>query len=240
MDDLRQRLGGAGLERVEECLNILVGTPVPPDADPEQEASRLYFPGLRARPWHDTAEFEWVARAEAAYEACRREAEALLDQNVRFSPYEDPDTKELGWRGWDTFPFYVTGKKYPRSCARCPETVRLIDSLPHGTRQGMFSKLNPGAHITPHSGGSNIVLTCHMGLIIPEGCGIRVGSETRAWQEGKCLIFDDSYMHEAWNRGTSVRVVLLWDIWHPELTPIEIQALIHLSNLFKKHRRSLQ
>ncbi len=72
------------------------------------------------------------------------------------------------------------------------------------------------------------MLTCHLALVIPEGCAIRVESEARTWEEGKCLIFDDSYMHEVWHHGTEVRMVILWDIWHPELTETEIEVLKHI------------
>ena len=48
-----------------------------------------------------------------------------------------------------------------------------------------------------------------------------MGSEIRAWREGEALIFDDSMEHEAWNESGELRVVLLFDIWRPELTEEE-------------------
>jgi len=83
-----------------------------------------------------------------------------------------------------------------------------------------------------------VLLTCHLGLVVPEGCAIRVGDETRTWTPGKMLIFDDSFIHEAYNRGTSTRLILLWDIWHPDLTDAEIAALTWLFPIFDKALRT--
>jgi aspartyl/asparaginyl beta-hydroxylase (cupin superfamily) len=235
LDELTHRFSSAkGLERVEQCLKYLSGEEQPVYPHPLQAPTRLYFPGLRAQAWYDTAEMPWVAELERGYGTVRRELEALLSQNAGFYPYEDPYTLELGWKGWNTFSLYRKGKRHAKNCARCPETVQLLEKSPRGLRQGMFTRLDPGSHITPHTGGVNVVLTCHLGLIIPEGCAIRVGDETRGWTEGRVIVFDDSFIHEVWHRGTQQRSVLLWDIWHPDLTDLEIQALSYLFPIFDK------
>jgi aspartate beta-hydroxylase len=95
----------------------------------------------------------------------------------------------------------------------------------------MFSVLEPGARIPPHRDSGNQLLTCHLGLIIPPHCGLRVGGETRLWAEGKCLIFDTSYEHEAWNSSDETRIVLLIDFWHPELSEVERQFLDQVDGL---------
>ena len=81
--------------------------------------------------------------------------------------------------------------------------------------------LKAGAHIPPHTGVANIRLVVHLPLIVPPDCGIRVGSETRGWEEGRCVVFDDTFEHEAWNKSGQTRVVLICDIWNPYLTPPE-------------------
>jgi beta-hydroxylase len=106
-----------------------------------------------------------------------------------------------------------------------------------------FSSLAPGTHIAPHTGYPDGLLRCHLGLIVPKGCGIRVGTETRYWEEGKCLIFDDTLEHEAWNKGSSTRVVLLVDFKAPEglLTLPERkrgEGLSSLLGFFKGKKRS--
>jgi aspartyl/asparaginyl beta-hydroxylase (cupin superfamily) len=71
----------------------------------------------------------------------------------------------------------------------------------------------------------NMRLICHLPLIVPDGCWLRVGNETREWRDGELLIFDDSIEHEAWNDGTETRVVLLFEIWRPEIREDERRAL---------------
>jgi aspartyl/asparaginyl beta-hydroxylase (cupin superfamily) len=222
---IRQQYHASDLARVEQSLEIFRGANKPADADPRQIVNTLYFPGLSAKPWHATQDFVWIPQIEAAYETIKGELLRLLDQNATFNPYQHPYTKELGWKGWNTYSFYRANKWDIEHCNTCPETIKAIKQTPYGLRECMFTQLTPGSHIKPHSGGSNAVLTVHLGLIIPSGCEIRVEDEIRGWEAGKCLIFDDSYMHEVWHRGSETRMVLLWDIWHPDLSAIEIDVL---------------
>lgn len=110
----------------------------------------------------------------------------------------------------EAFGLYAFGRKIEENCRLCPKTTELVEQIPRLTTAG-FSALNPKTHIRPHVGYTSSVLRCHLGLIIPDGCGIRVGYETRHWEQGKCMVFDDTLEHEAWNRGDSIRIVLLLD-----------------------------
>ena len=126
----------------------------------------------------------------------------------------------------------------------CPHTASTIASRPEfntvflGT--SFFSRLLPGTHIEPHCGPSNLRLRCHLGLVVPEGARIRVGTEVRAWEAGRCLVFDDSYEHEVWHEGEGERIVLICDMWHPDidvdseilptLTPDETEAFVAARN----------
>ena len=78
--------------------------------------------------------------------------------------------------------------------------------------------MRPGVHVWPHCGPTNCRVRCHLGLVTPPGPRIRVGNETRAWEQGRFIIFDDSFEHEVWHDGESVRLVLIIDVWHPELS----------------------
>jgi beta-hydroxylase len=111
---------------------------------------------------------------------------------------------------WTVFGLYKFGEKISEHCALCPETTRLVEAIPGLVTAG-FSSLAPGTHIAPHVGYTNEVLRCHLGLVAPEDCGIRVSNETRTWHPGSCFVFDDTNLHEAWNRGKSTRVILLLD-----------------------------
>merc|ERR1712151_91271 len=122
----------------------------------------------------------------------------------------------------------------------CPVTANLLDAVP-GARQlaehpsgcgnAIFSMLEPGTCLRAHCGPTNTRLTCHLGLKVPHGCGIRVGSESRQWREGECLVFDDSWEHEVWNRSSDPRVVLLVNFWHPDLP-----AAWHPDELMRPHK----
>lgn len=113
-------------------------------------------------------------------------------------------------QGWDMFGLHSFGRKLEENCRLCPETTRLVESIAGMTTAG-FSSLAPGTHIVPHEGYVNTVLRCHLGLVVPDGCSIRVGSETKTWEEGKCLIFDDTVEHEVWNHSNFPRIILLID-----------------------------
>ena len=87
----------------------------------------------------------------------------------------------------------------------------------------MFSILAPGKHIPAHCGAYGGLIDCHLGLLIPqpaERCRIRVGDETRHWQEGKLLAFDDTHEHEVWNDTTGHRAVLLMYVVRPLPFPL--------------------
>jgi aspartyl/asparaginyl beta-hydroxylase (cupin superfamily) len=117
--------------------------------------------------------------------------------------------------------------------ARCPATMAAISDLPIPIIAGrspmvLFSILEPGTHIAPHNGMLNTRLICHLPLIVPDGCRLRVGNHSRAVEAGKMLIFDDSIEHEAWNNGDAIRVILLFEIWRPELTAAERAGLTAL------------
>jgi beta-hydroxylase len=82
----------------------------------------------------------------------------------------------------------------------------------------MISILSPGKHILDHRGPYKGVLRYHLGLIVPqdaEACRIRVGEDVRHWQEGKSMIFDDTFNHEVWNDTDETRVVLFVDVLRP-------------------------
>ena len=88
-----------------------------------------------------------------------------------------------------------------------------------------FSCLQPSGHIVPHHGLMNVRLTVHLGLVVPQDCGIRVDHETRAWEAGRLLLFDDSYEHEAWNHASRDRVVLILEAWNPHVTDAEREGI---------------
>ncbi|MEO1429660.1 MAG: aspartyl/asparaginyl beta-hydroxylase domain-containing protein [Cyanobacteria bacterium J06633_8] len=155
--------------------------------------------------FYSTARFKFAQHLESNWYLIKEELRQL--QKANFMPWPE---KFLYKKGWDVFGLYAFGKKQDKNCELCPETTKLVEYIPGLTTAG-FSSLEAGTHIVPHVGYSKEVLRGHLGLFIPENCAIRVGSETRQWEEGKCMIFDDTFEHEAWNHSSLTRIVLLFD-----------------------------
>jgi aspartate beta-hydroxylase len=198
-----------------------------PDAvappDPWQRPMR-YYPGLTAKPRHDPADFSWVPRLEAAYGEIKDEAVALLDAG-RFGT--NPSSSNLSDGNWHEFRMFTEGRPLAANCKAAPRTAEIVTSIAGATTAGLvyFSRLAPGTHVRPHWGPHNARLRCHLGLVVPEGCWLRVGPRTGGWSEGKVIVFDDSYEHEVWNNSDASRIVLILDIWHPDLSPAQIAAI---------------
>ena len=206
-------------------------------AHPLQRPAFQYFPGLEPKPWFDAKEFEWVSLAESKTEPVRHELLAIFNNEEVLSPYiahqgKVPDEwiALTNSSDWSAYHIYKEGKQVPSHCKQCPETTELLQKLPLVVMPGQapeafFSILRPDTHIPPHFGLANLKLAVHLPLVIPENCEIRVGDETRQWEPGRCMVFDDSFEHEAWNRSTESRAVLIFEVWNPQLTEIEKDAM---------------
>ncbi|HEX2762607.1 MAG TPA: aspartyl/asparaginyl beta-hydroxylase domain-containing protein [Allosphingosinicella sp.] len=226
--------------RMDEAFDIMLGRRgVEPRRVPyPQRPSAFYFPGLPQRPFYEREAFPWAARVEAASAAIRAEAQALLDRGESFAPYvqAEKNRPQRDFHGmqddpsWGAFYLWKDGERIAENAARCPATMAALEGvpltqIPGRTPSVLFSLLRPGAHIPPHHGMLNCRLICHLPLIVPPGCWLRVGGETRQWEDGKLLIFDDSIEHEAKNGSERLRLVLLFDIWRPELSEAERAAV---------------
>lgn len=199
------------------------------------EPSHFYYPGLVAREFHDPEDFPWLAELEAAAETILGEFEALMaTQRAELVPYiqyaEDlplRQWKALNWnKDWTAVHLVKDGAVVEANARHCPATLALLDRtgqprIPGRSPNAMFSLLAPRTRIPPHNGVANTRLVCHLPLIVPEHCWFRVGAETRAWEQGKAFVFDDTIEHEAANDGDRLRVVLIFDLWHPGLSPAE-------------------
>ena len=203
-----------------------------------QQPSVFYYPYLAQRQFFEREEFDWVPALEAATPEIREELIALVNEGGDFRPYVEnhPDRPHRDFHGlnenmdWTALYLWRDGKVVEANAKRCPKTMAALEKVPLsriGTRTPavLFSRLEPGAHIPPHAGMLNCRVICHLPLIVPEGCWLRVGNETRQWEEGKLLIFDDSIEHEAKNPADSLRIILLFDVWRPELCEEERTAI---------------
>ena len=204
-----------------------------------------FVPGLRAKPWWDAADFPWVRKLEAHFETVLKEMLGVLDPeglrkllatgsllNIQglgrrwgtVGARASHDASLVAAGTWKEFALLGNGALVEENCAKCPVTTRLLTEVRDiaqmagfGSGEALFSTIAPGTHLRPHCGSTNTRLTAHLGLVVPEGCSIRCGEETRGWREGKCIVFDDSFEHEVWHDGTAVRIVLLINFYHPDV-----------------------
>ncbi len=236
---LQGNLSAAGIDaaaagpRFAEALDLLAGT----KPTYVQEPTNFYYPGLPSVPFFDTAAFAWVAPLEAAMPAIRAEVEAVLAADAGVQPYVERPADRPGRPHplmndprWSAFHLMLNGERVAANAARCPVTMAALAALPLPAIKGrapmaLFSILRAGTHIPPHNGMLNTRLICHLPLIVPRDCRLRVGNTVRAVEAGKVLIFDDSIEHEAWNDSDEARAILLFEIWRPELSAAEIAGL---------------
>ena len=232
---LRDRIGREALERPSsrrfaQSIDILVGR----KAINVQRPRYYYFPGLAAIPFRERAEFPFLDAVEAATADIRAELMQVLQDGAAFKPYiqSDPSRPRREQDGlldnpeWSAFYLWKDGEPVPANAERCPRTMRALESVPlcrvpNRSPSVLFSLLRPGARIPPHTGMVNTRLICHLPVVVPGPCPFRVGNETREWVEGKAWVFDDTIEHEAWNPNMATRVILLFEIWRPELTEAE-------------------
>lgn len=202
-----------------------------------QQPTSFYFPGLPQQAWYPAEIFPWAARLEAAAPDMRAEIEQVLADEQGLEPYvqERADRASRGHSllndaRWSAFHLWRDGERVEENARRCPLIMRLLELPPIPRIKGrspmaMISILKPGTHIPRHTGMLNTRLICHIPLVVPPGCRLRVGAETRDVVEGKAMIFDDSMEHEAWNDSDAARAVLLFEIWRPEISDEEKVAL---------------
>ncbi|MCP1471395.1 aspartyl/asparaginyl beta-hydroxylase (cupin superfamily) [Sphingobium sp. OAS761] len=236
-DHLTQAIAGLpALPRIVHATNLLLGK-----AELYlQQPSMFYFPGLPQRAYYERDEFDWVAPVEAMTDAIVAELKAVLAEEQDFAPYVEsapdrpaPNNPLRDDPSWGAHYFWRNGGPVADNAQRCPAVMAALDKAPMPVIAGrspiaLWSLLKPGTHIAPHHGLLNTRLICHLPLMAPEGCSLRVGAETRAWRMGEMLIFDDSIEHEAWNRSAHTRVVLLFETWRPEIGIEERDALSRL------------
>jgi aspartate beta-hydroxylase len=200
-----------------------------------QEPTAGHFPYLPAIEFFDRKLFPWFTELEAATGSIRAELASIWSEDTEgFRPYVafDPTQPVNQWGElnhsprWSAWFLWENGVRDEARCARCPETAELLSKLPMLDLPDkgptvMFSVLAPGTRIPPHTGSSNVRTTVHLPLVVPPGCGFRVGAETREWQIGEAWAFDDTIEHEAWNDSAEPRVILILDAWNPLLTEAE-------------------
>lgn len=203
------------------------------------EPTHFAWPGLREAEFHDRAAFPWLEELESLTPAIRAEMDAVAKAPdaalVPYVKYADSEPlaqwRELNHnRDWTAIHLIERGATVAANAAHCPGTMGFLARMDQPRIAGcaanaMFSLLAPRTHIPPHVGVANFRLLCHLPLIVPDRCWFRVGAETRDFAEGAAWVFDDTIEHEAKNETDALRVILIFDIWHPDLSPAERAAI---------------
>lgn len=247
---LQARYGAGELKRVEKCVRILLYEEAATHPDARQQPSFLYFPDLPTNAYLDLSVCPWVAALEDRTADIRAEMLSLLpSEQGRERVFTTDELEQVNLRGLDSAPswngyyFYRHGERRPDNCLACPRTAAALDALPlahireHGP-EVLYSVFTPGTHLLPHRGVTNVRQVGHLPLMVPEDCLLNVGGEPHHWQEGRVVVFDDTYEHEAWNRSTKTRVVMIFDVWNPYLTEAERSAVTDLIAAVGDFRRA--
>lgn len=187
-----------------------------------------YIMDSQAKGWHDKCDYPWTKELENSFELIRKEALNIFQNKLMIAHPQDADLAIEG--AWQTFFFYKNGTRFSENMLLCPVTASIIDKIPGCDKVGRvyFSAMIPGTHIKPHCGPHNFKLRFHLGIVTDPAARIRVGNDVREWEEGKIIVFDDSFEHEVWNNSNITRIVMIIDVWNPCLSNEEIQALLHI------------
>lgn len=203
------------------------------------EPTHFAWPSLREVEFHERTAFPWLEELESLTPAIRAEMDAVARApDASLVPYvKYGDSEPLAqWRDlnhnrdWTAIHLIERGRPIAANTVHCPYTMDFLAHMDqpaiHGcAANAMFSLLAPRTHIPPHVGVANFRLLCHLPLIVPKGCWFRVGADTRDFTEGAAWVFDDTIEHEAKNETDALRVILIFDIWHPDLSPAEREAI---------------
>ena len=229
--------GAQGTERVRRSLRSLsdgrqLDRPVG-DSGHElmHQQANSYIEDLTPQPWHPTKRHKWTAQLEKKWKVVADELKKQLSDDLLASKGNNiwgglqSDRVEYG-TDWKTLPLCDRTVWDPTNSALFPKTCALLTKSKVPLIEAFFAKMPPNTDIKPHSDMCNFVLTCHLGVDVPEGeCDLTVGDETVEWRNGKVLLFDTSILHKAENRAARTRYILMMRVYHPELTSLERSAM---------------
>jgi aspartyl/asparaginyl beta-hydroxylase (cupin superfamily) len=235
---VEQRADSEQRSRIERFRNNVLRITRPFHSEPTD----YHFPELTEREFHPRRLFPWLQPLEGAIEVIAGELRQVMQaERAELVPYvELADHAPMDqWRSlnrnaaWTAIHLLQHGRVVDANARHCPRTMALLSRIPQPIVAGaspnaMFSLLAPHTTIPPHVGISNARLVCHLPLIVPEGCWFRVGAQKREWKTGEVFVFDDTIEHEADNPTDELRVVLIFDVWHPDLSAVERDAVAAL------------
>lgn len=156
----------------------------------------------------------WIDNLKLNYLSIRDELDVFLKENSikidsKYSFYTNNN-------GWNTVPLVFFTIKIKNFMDYFPRTSEFLNEIPE-LIGAEFSILKPNTIIKPHIGYSKVIMRTHLGLKIPQGdLGFKCLKESRSWMNGNTFSFNDGEIHEAWNKSTEERWILMVDTPIPE------------------------
>lgn len=203
--------------------------------------SLFTYPGLRSQAFWDPAAFPGVKELQDNLPTVLKEYEAA-SQKLQNDYDVAANESTLHKGGWEWRSLVSKGKLQTGFQLLCPTTSAILQRMPLMTglpfSYAFFSEMNGGVSIDPHYGPCNLRVRVHMPLIVPSEdpaqCAFTLAGETRPWKVGQPLVFDDCYLHSSKNLTKEKRVLLLFDLWHPELHEEEKEAVLSMFDEARK------
>lgn len=235
-EEIGLEVGQNSCKRFLQMLEIELGMRTAEYADPRQRPFESFMPGLPSQPWFERSDFDWSGALEAQSETLTQEFVQAVDSEAGLRPYVRGSKGGGDWSSladslqWSSLHLYENGREQSEALQRYPQTADVLRQLPlvncaGHSPEAFFSILRAGTRLPAHFGQANYKLTAHLPLIIPPQCGITVGGETRNWIPGQCLVFNDTFLHDAWNNSEQDRAVLIFEVWNPHVEQAEIAAI---------------
>lgn len=148
---------------------------------------------------------------------------------------------------WSLLSVKIYGMWNRHNVKQCPKTKALFENIKK-VKTINYSILAPGKHIPPHRGPYRGIIRYQLALKVPKNgkCLLFVDHKPYCWEEGKSVLFDDTYVHEVKNETSETRIALLLDIKRHDLGPFLrifdwfyyklIQILILFGGIIRKSR----
>ena len=194
-----------------------------------------YVDGLECKPFWDISQQSWANKLSNKHKTIRRELFSVLSDEEKINEgnnvWAGALTEEAGGygEGWSTLVLMNRGMWDEVNCNLFPQTAKAVQNSGIPATEVFFASMKPHSDIKLHSDFTNFVLTSHLAVEIPENgdnkCRLSVGDETREWINGEVTLFDTSIMHDAINETDDTRYILMFRVWHPDLTEVEKNAL---------------
>jgi len=173
--------------------------------------------------FYNKQDFEWTKLLEDNFEVIKKETLAFV-QNNQLKPYFNKSLLSKT-NSWKTEGLLFWGYFFRKNHSPFSATWKVAKQIP-GIVSFSISELDPNSNIKPHNGDTNAIIRVHFPIVVPSGlpeCAFTVNGETRAWEEGKVILFNDAQIHCAQNLTDQKRLVLLIDVIRPDFLDQKIE-----------------